>query len=245
MLLYLIDVGFCEQEPPEESIFGSCSCGREGRTSLSCTCSGLCCVPQWWDTSRCQLQHHKASSSLKVKNFILLYVVFGKLRCELLWLGKVWEPVLQSCQVCATAPDQSCLSIHERELVVSWNWPSQQQFSLVSLGLVMFIRMCSVESSSSAYRDWIQLLPARAPSSPEGKARHSILAFEDWKEEGEAWKMALSLFPWPLKSSLLIFSLFVYLLTYVWQNFLALKVDNLKRMTTHLVLFAFYFPCEL
>lgn len=87
MFLHLIDMGFCEQEPPEENIFGTYSCGREGRTSLSCTCSGLCCVSQWWDTSRCQLHHHVASSSLKVKNFILLCVVFGKLLGELLWLG--------------------------------------------------------------------------------------------------------------------------------------------------------------
>lgn len=34
----------------------------------------------------------------------------------------------------------------------SWWSPNYLQFSLVSLGLVMFIRMCSVESSSSAYR---------------------------------------------------------------------------------------------
>lgn len=42
MLLHLIDVGFCEKKPPEENIFVSYSCGREGRTSLSCTCSAVC-----------------------------------------------------------------------------------------------------------------------------------------------------------------------------------------------------------
>lgn len=126
LVLHQIDVGFCEQEPAEENIFGSYSCGKEERT-LSCACSGVCYVSQWWDSSRCPfLHHHMASSSLKVKKFLLLCVVFGKLVCELPWLGKIWEPALQSCQVCGTAPDQSWLSIHETGLVVSWNWPSQQ-----------------------------------------------------------------------------------------------------------------------
>lgn len=194
MLLHLIGVGYCEHEPAEENIFGSYSCGREGRTSVLHLLWGVLCVTV--------VRHLQMPPSLSSHGFI--QPEGGKLSSpvcclweaagELLWLGKVWEPGLQSCQVYGTAPGQSWLSIHETGLVVSWDWPSQQlavtklfQFSLVSLGLVMFVRMWSVESSSSAYTGsesscFLQEL------CPHPRAGHSILEFEDWKKEEEGWK---------------------------------------------------------
>lgn len=128
----------------DENIFVVVVVGKE--ELLSCTCLGVCCVSQWWDISR--LLH----PAWRWKTVFSCVLSLGSCLVSFYGWGRSGNLSCRAAR-CVVQPQISPGYPSMRQGLwwagtdyhSSWWSSNYLQFSLVSLGLVMFIRMCRIQ----------------------------------------------------------------------------------------------------